>query len=116
MKYIKFAIEIYRMCRNTYGFRKIGKVVFVYEGTCRRFPAWVHTLAVVAMVLVFLTGCGDDGDGGHVHEDDFKEASRLTPPGLWSFGGRRGALGKGAWLLDSLTTTQYGLDLLLRIE
>jgi hypothetical protein len=28
-------------------------------------------LAVVALVLLLLAGCDDNGDGGHVHEDDF---------------------------------------------
>jgi hypothetical protein len=39
--------------------------------TLLRFPAWVHTVGVVAVLLLLLAGCGHNGDGGHAHEDDF---------------------------------------------
>ena len=36
-----------------------------------RFLVWLHRLAGVAVLLVFLAGCDHDGDDVHVHEDDF---------------------------------------------
>ena len=42
----------------------------VSKAFVRRFSTWVQTVGLVAVILLLLAGCGD-GDGGHVHEEDF---------------------------------------------